>query len=85
MRADHDDPTPAVDAERRQTARDTSQNASNATTGTAVKPTACSQANARPRICLGASSEIYVPIVTSSTPMPTPATKRQKFRPPAVS
>jgi len=32
-----------------------------------MKPTACSQANARPRICFGTSSAIYVPIVTSST------------------
>ena len=65
--------------------RGTSRKDRNATTGTAVKPTACSHANARPRICLGTSSEIYVPIVTSSTPMPIPAMKRQTFSPVAVS
>ncbi|AJX69417.1 hypothetical protein DM50_3671 [Burkholderia mallei] len=63
----------------------TSRYASSATTGTATKPTACSHANARPRICFGTNSERYVPIVTISTPSPSPTTKRQKLRPPAVS
>lgn len=34
---------------------------------------------------MGTSSEMYVPIVTISTPSPRPTTKRQKLRPPAVS
>ena len=63
----------------------TSRYARNATTGTATNPTACSHANARPRICFGTSSEMYVPIVTISTPRPRPTTKRQKFSPAAVS
>jgi len=57
--------------------RGTSSPAASATTGIVRNCTIALKAKARPRSSFGTSSAMYVSMVTSSTPMPIPATIRQ--------
>ena len=61
-----------------------STHASRATSGTGMKPMDCCMAKVLPRARLGTSSEMKVSTVTSSTPMPMPAMRRQRLTPAGV-
>ncbi len=82
-------PTEPNSTTQRQPARPRGANgttcqASNATTGTAVKQMHWLMEKERPRKPAGTSSTRYVSMVTSCTPKPTPAMNRQMLSPSPV-
>ncbi len=82
VRADHHDPAPAVDAERRARHERIGEKRDHRHGHEAVRLLAGERASAN---VLRREFTDVRPIVTNSTPMPIPATKRQKFSVAAVS